>query len=53
MSSMVSQVDNHLASDGALDQVGDGRVVHKLGYQAGRVTAKKARVERRGRCRSL
>lgn len=53
VSSLVGQVDDHLASNWALDKVGDGRVVAELGYQAGGVAAKKARVERRGRCRSL
>lgn len=51
--SLIGEVDNHLAGDGALDEVGDGGVVNKLGYQAGGVSAKEARVERRSRCRSL
>lgn len=48
MSGLVGKIDDHLAGDGALDEVGDGRVVDKLGYQAGWVSAKEARVECRG-----
>ena len=51
--SLVGQIDDHFSCDWTLDEVSDGGVVDQLGYQAGGVSTKQARVERRGRGGSL